>query len=71
MHSNWNSGQHQAVQKQMNLSFESHELKAAERFFEWALSYERKGLNLAADVLREEGRKALQNFLDPENRIPG
>lgn len=63
MYSNWSSGQHQAVQKQTSLSFDSQELRAAERFFDWALSYERKGLTLAADALRDEGRKALQKFL--------
>lgn len=43
--------------------FNSDELKEAERLFEWALSYERKGLKLAADALRDEGRKALDRFL--------
>ncbi len=50
------------IQKSPNL-FESEELKEAERFFEWALSYERKGLKIAADALRDEGRKALESFL--------
>jgi hypothetical protein len=43
--------------------FDSQELQEAERFFEWALSYERKGLAIAAEALREEGRKALESFL--------
>lgn len=43
--------------------FKSDELKEAERLFEWALSYERKGLKLAAEALRDEGRKALDRFL--------
>lgn len=43
--------------------FNSDELKEAERLFEWALSYERKGLKIAADALRDEGRKALDRFL--------
>jgi hypothetical protein len=43
--------------------FNSAELKEAERLFEWALSYERKGLKIAADALRDEGRKALDRFL--------
>jgi hypothetical protein len=60
---NWSSRQRQAAQKKAALVFESHDLKEAERFFEWALLYERKGLTIAADALRDEGRKALQKFL--------
>ena len=44
-------------------TFNSDELKEAERLFEWALTYERKGLKIAADALRDEGRKALDRFL--------
>lgn len=44
-------------------AFNSDELKEAERLFEWALNYERKGLKIAADALRDEGRKALDRFL--------
>lgn len=50
------------VHKNPNM-FDSQELMEAERFFEWALSYERKGLSIAAEALREEGRKALETFL--------
>ena len=63
MYHNWSSGPKRAAQKEADLVFESHELKEAERFFEWALLYERKGLKIAADALRDEGRKALQKFL--------
>ena len=44
-------------------AFNSDDLKEAERFFEWAISYERKGLQIAADALRDEGRKALERFM--------
>lgn len=43
--------------------FESDDLREAKRFFEWALSYERKGLKIAADALRDEGHKAFAKFL--------
>jgi hypothetical protein len=59
MYQKWSSGEHKKTAKM----FESNELKEAERFFEWALLYERKGLKIAADALRDEGRKALQKFL--------
>ena len=49
--------------KTQSTPFNSDELKEAERFFEWALSYERKGLNVVADAMRDEGRKALDRFL--------
>jgi hypothetical protein len=45
-------------------NFFSDELLEAKRFFEWALAYERKGLALAADALREEGRKAYDRYLE-------
>lgn len=48
-------------------AFESDELREAKRFFEWALSYERKGLKIAADALRDEGRKAFAKFLTQAN----
>jgi hypothetical protein len=44
-------------------AFESDDLQEAKRFFEWALTYERKGLKIAADALRDEGRKAYEKFL--------
>jgi hypothetical protein len=43
--------------------FESDDLWEANRFFEWALSYERKGLKIAADALREEGCKSFGRYL--------
>ncbi|WP_373533350.1 hypothetical protein [Vampirovibrio sp.] len=43
--------------------FESDDLREAKRFFEWALSYERKGLKIAADALRDEGRKSFDRHL--------
>lgn len=43
--------------------FDSDDLREAKRFFEWALSYERKGLQIAADALRDEGRKAFDKYL--------
>lgn len=43
--------------------FGSDDLREAKRFFEWALSYERKGLKIAADALRDEGRKAFEKYL--------
>lgn len=43
--------------------FDSDDLREAKRFFEWALSYERKGLKIAADALRDEGRKAFEKYL--------
>lgn len=49
--------------KQYQDAFDAEELKAAERFFEWAMSYERKGLKVAADALRDEGRKAFEQYL--------
>lgn len=55
-----------AIKQSPNL-FESEELREAERFFAWALSYERKGLKIAADALRDEGRKALESFLARSN----
>jgi hypothetical protein len=63
MYYSWSGGQKQAAQRKAPLVFESPDLKEAERFFEWALLYERKGLKIAADALRDEGRKALQKFL--------
>lgn len=45
------------------------DLKEARRFFEWALSYERKGLKIAADALRDEGRKALARFKSVGSRL--
>jgi hypothetical protein len=66
MYHKWNiSGENKTAK-----IFESNELKEAERFFEWALLYERKGLKIAADALRDEGRKALQKFLG-ECSAPG
>ncbi len=44
--------------------FGSDDLLEAKRLFEWALSYERKGLALAADALRDEGRKAYHRYLE-------
>jgi hypothetical protein len=44
-------------------AFDSEELQEVKRFFEWALSYERKGLKIAADAMRDEGRKAFERFL--------
>lgn len=43
--------------------FESDDLREANRFFEWALTYERKGLKIAADALRDEGRKSFDRHL--------
>ncbi len=43
--------------------FGSDDLLEAKRLFEWALSYERKGLAPAADALRDEGRKAYDKYL--------
>jgi hypothetical protein len=40
-------------------AFNADELKEAERLFTWALAYEKKGLKIVADALREEGRKSL------------
>lgn len=54
---------HHLVIEQTPNRFDSQELHEAERFFEWALSYERKGLIIAAEALREEGRKALESFM--------
>lgn len=42
---------------------DSDDLREAKQFFEWALSYERKGLKIAADALRDEGRKAFDQYL--------
>ncbi len=39
-------------------------LREAERLFEWALSYERKGLQAAADALRDEGQKSLKRYME-------
>ncbi len=46
--------------------FDSDDLREAKQFFEWALSYERKGLKIAADALRDEGRKAFEKYLSAE-----
>lgn len=43
--------------------FDSDDLREAKQFFEWAISYERKGLTIAADALRDEGRKAFDKYL--------
>lgn len=40
------------------------DLREAERFFEWALDYERKGLKIAADAMRDEGRKSFSRYLE-------
>jgi hypothetical protein len=50
-------------------ALKSDELREAERFFEWALSYERKGLQIAADAMRDEGRKAFKRFLATSRRL--
>jgi hypothetical protein len=50
-------------------ALKSEELREAERFFEWALSYERKGLQIAADAMRDEGRKAFKRFLGTTRRL--
>lgn len=48
-------------QSSQNISiFESDAVKEAERLLEWARSYERKGLILAADALRDEASKTLK-----------
>ena len=44
-------------------AFESDDLREAKRFFEWAMSYERKGLKIAAEALRDEGHKSFMRFL--------
>lgn len=42
---------------------DNDDLLEAKRLYEWALSYERKGLSQAADALRDEGRKAYAKYL--------
>ncbi|HEY9744593.1 MAG TPA: hypothetical protein V6C99_00080 [Oculatellaceae cyanobacterium] len=44
-------------------TFDEEELKEAARFFEWAMSYEQRGLSIAADALRDEGRKAIEKYM--------
>lgn len=44
-------------------AFDSDDLREAKRFFEWAQSYERKGLTIAANALRDQGNKAFFKFL--------
>ncbi len=39
------------------------DLREAERFFNWALDYEKKGLKIAADAMRDEGRKSFAKYL--------
>ena len=50
-------------EKHQSHALDSDELREAERFFGWALSYERKGLKIAADAMRDEGRKAFAKFM--------
>ena len=39
------------------------DLQEAERFFNWALDYDNKGLSIAAESLRDEGRKSFARHL--------
>jgi len=51
---------------------DSEDLKEAERFFQWAMSYERKGLRIAADAMRDEGRRSYARFLsDKTGQLAG
>lgn len=50
-------------------ALESAELREVEQFFDWALSYERKGLKIAADAMRDEGRKAYERFLADRGKL--
>lgn len=50
-------------------ALDADELRVAERFFDWALTYERKGLKIAADAMRTEGRKAFERFLAIRSNI--
>jgi hypothetical protein len=55
-------------------TFDEEELQEAAQFFEWAMSYERRGLNIAADALRDEGRKAIEKYMSrclSEQRMAG
>lgn len=49
--------------KHIHKTFDEEELKEAARFFEWAMSYENRGLKIAADALRDEGRKAIEKYM--------
>jgi len=42
---------------------EDGEIKEALRLYEWALKYEQRGLHIAADVLRDEGHKAIERYI--------
>lgn len=44
-------------------TFDEGELKEAAQFFEWATSYENRGLRIAADALRDEGRRAIEKYM--------
>jgi hypothetical protein len=35
----------------------------AQRFFDWAYQYERKGLRPVAEAMRDEARKAFREYL--------
>lgn len=48
---------------------DSEALEEAERFFAWATTYERRGLKIAADALRDEGRKAFEKFLSGYGKL--
>jgi hypothetical protein len=55
-------------------TFDEEELKEAAKFFEWATSYENRGLRIAADALRDEGRKAIEKYMArclSEQRLSG
>jgi len=43
--------------------FDSNELREIKRLFEWAQSYESKGLSIAAEALRDQAQKALSQLM--------
>jgi hypothetical protein len=59
---------------QLYKTFDEEELKEAAQLFEWAMSYERRGLKIAADALRDEGRRAIEKYMTrciSEQRLAG
>lgn len=59
---------------QAGKTFDEGELKEAAQLFEWAVSYERRGLRIAADALRDEGRRAIEQYMSrclSEHRLAG
>jgi hypothetical protein len=44
-------------------TFDEEELKEAAQLFEWAMSYERRGLKIAADALRDEGQRVIEKYM--------